>query len=452
MQLKPVQSNSPLGVQVVSFDNMNSDEIRNHLRQVTRDFKDSWRNLAQGLQVVYRDKLYREWGYTTFDQYTAKEVHVRKHTAMKLIRSYAFLEKEEPLHLPQGAQEGRPHETTLSFEAAHVLQRAKKVLDDDEYQKVKKGIVQEGRNIQDVKKALILKQRKDIDSEQARTHRGKVSINRFLAVLRDFSRDIKMLQILPGSIADEIDTLIKKIEKVSVPLIILFALCPMLCFAYTLDDAHKEYLYGNYEAAIEKAAKLKESDTVLYFLGLGYMKMENYSKARSYLRKLLKKFHDSKIYERALVKLADTYFLEKNFPKAEAFYKEIKEKYPCSNFSSLIYLKLAQIASREGKWEEKKKYLKIIKEKYPQSIEMKFVNILENYGDFFTIQVGAFSSRENALAVKKELSEKYSVYVIEDKKEGLTLYKVRVGKFRQKKKAEKISLKLCNEGYPARIY
>lgn len=76
MQLKPVQSNSPLGVQVVSFDNMNSDEIRNHLRQVTRDFKDSWRNLAQGLQVVYRDKLYREWGYTTFDQYTAKEVHV----------------------------------------------------------------------------------------------------------------------------------------------------------------------------------------------------------------------------------------------------------------------------------------------------------------------------------------------------------------------------------------
>ena len=202
--------------QIVSLDGMDSDAIRTHVVQITRDFKNSWRNLAQALQAVFKDKLYREWGYSSFDNYVAKEVHVRKHTAMKLIRSYEFLQKEEPLYLEESSQDGQPINKGLSFEEACILQRAKKALPDDDYHKVKDDITKTSRDASEVKKdltSLIMKRRKDIDPEKDRTRQNKAAINRFLGVLRSFKQDVDLLAILPGSISNEIDKLVKNIEK-----------------------------------------------------------------------------------------------------------------------------------------------------------------------------------------------------------------------------------------------
>ena len=202
----------------ISLDDMDSNAVRTHILGVTRNFKNCWRNLAQALQLVWKDKLYREWGYSTFDQYTEKEITMRKHTAMKLIRSYEFLEseKENLSHTQENSKEDEPREPALTFEAANLLQRAKKTLGDENYQKVKKDLLRENKDTQEVKKdltALILKRRKDLDPEKERTRQNKFAVNRFLAVLRTFNRDIETLKMLPDSIAAEIKSLIEKIEQ-----------------------------------------------------------------------------------------------------------------------------------------------------------------------------------------------------------------------------------------------
>lgn len=223
-------------------------------------------------------------------------------------------------------------------------------------------------------------------------------------------------------------------------------------FPASLSDAQEDYLHGRYEAALSRAHSLRESDDVLYFLGLAYMKTGDYRKARIYLRKLVRGYSDSQFYALGLIKLADTYFLEKNYPQAWGLYEEIKNSYPNSDSMSLVYLRMAQIATRQGLWPQQKEYLKKIKGKYPDSPEIKFVKVLEGYGEFFTIQVGAFSSKKNAVGLKEELAKDYKPYIIEEKGNTYPIYKVRVGRFKKHYDAKKTASRLINQGYPARIY
>lgn len=222
-------------------------------------------------------------------------------------------------------------------------------------------------------------------------------------------------------------------------------------FALSITDVHKDYLLGNYEEAIKNAKSLREDDQALYFLGLAYIKSGHYSAARAPLRKLIRRFPNSKFYDLGMIKIADTYFLSKDYIRAKELYCEI-EKRKISNGMPLVLLRLAQIASRNGSWSEKDKHLRRLKSKYPGASEIKFAKVLESLGDFFTIQVGAFSVRSNGWALVEELKNKYSAYIIEDKKSSYPIYKVRVGKFKSRSEAQKVSLKLLNEGYPAQIY
>ena len=223
-------------------------------------------------------------------------------------------------------------------------------------------------------------------------------------------------------------------------------------FAGPLDEAYKSYLGEDYEEAITKAKSVSTNDESLYFLGLVYMKMGNYPQSREYFLTLMQSYPRSGLYQEASLKLADTYFIEGDFSKARASYKEVEKKYPASDYRPIIYLKLAQVAEKEGQWDEKKKYLSLLKEKYPLTNELAVTDNDEAKEDFFTIQVGAFSSRKNALNLRNELSAKYDTYLVEEKKENYTLYKVRLGKFKVRKEAEKIWGRLVKQGYPARIY
>ncbi len=233
-----------------------------------------------------------------------------------------------------------------------------------------------------------------------------------------------------------------------------FIIClflPVIC-GLSLRDAQKDYLLGDYSEAIRKARALRETDASLYFLGLAHIKTAEYLRARGYLGKLTRNFSRSQFYESGLIKLADSYFLEGNNQKAKKLYQKIEKEHFFSGNMSLVFLRLAQIAARQGNWEEKNEYLELIKKKYPQSSEIKFVKRLMSYGDFFTVQVGAFSSLKNARTLREDLKPSYQSYITEDKNSKVTLYKVRVGKFKKRFVAEKTAKELSKQGYPARIY
>lgn len=238
-------------------------------------------------------------------------------------------------------------------------------------------------------------------------------------------------------------------------LIAVFILLANSVYGYSIDEVKKAYLYGDYNGAIKLAFELSEeklSDELLYYLGLSFSKLGNYPQARKYLRKLLKRYPDSKRYQSALVKLVDCYFLEDNLERAQALYISILDKYPSAKYKPLIYLRLAQIAAKQGSWSAKHKYVDILAEDYPGSLEYVYAKRLKRRGDFFTIQVGAFSDKDNALSLVRKLKPRYSVYMVRETYQGLPLYKVRVGKFNTRKEAVVLAEILQDKGYPTRVY
>jgi tetratricopeptide (TPR) repeat protein len=223
-------------------------------------------------------------------------------------------------------------------------------------------------------------------------------------------------------------------------------------FSLSLSDAQKDYLFGNYQEAIRKAEMLKPTDESLYFLGVAYIKIGEYKLARSSLERLHKYFAHSSFRVQASVKIADSFFLEKDYKKAEKIYKDIKNRHPTFDGMPQVLLRLIQISARDGDWEKKDKYIKIFKDKYPDSSEMIFVKKIEERGDFFTIQIGAFSEKKNALMLKAELSKKYKLHIIEERNGSYPLFKVRIGRYSSRNEVEKVSASLLDEGYPVRIY
>lgn len=243
------------------------------------------------------------------------------------------------------------------------------------------------------------------------------------------------------------------VKRKIVVLLFIFCFCFIFqAWAVSLKDAQQDYLSTDYEAAMAKARRLRENDETLYFLGLVCTKIADYQRARIYLRKLINRFPESDFHDLAMMKIADTYFLEKDYQNAKELYQAIEERCLGLENKPLLFLRQAQIASRQGDWEGRKKYIKLIKEKYSRSPEMKFIETLESYGDFFTIQVGAFSQKGNSIALRNELSKEHKAYVVESKSGAYSVYKVRVGKFKKRYDAEKLSKQLRSQGYPAKIF
>ncbi len=238
--------------------------------------------------------------------------------------------------------------------------------------------------------------------------------------------------------------------------LIIFSLVSLQVLGWdSLDEAYRSYLLGDYSGSIYEALEennSKETDKSFYLLGMNYLKLGDYPMARNYFRKLMKEFSDSKYYYSSLIKLGDAYFLENNFKQAISTYTHALQKYPRISFKPLIYLRLAQIYAKQGEWDKEKKYIRNIKSEFSQSVEADYARILENRGYFFTVQVGAFSHKANAQGVVKDLKKDYPAYLTKEKAGDFILYKVRVGKFKQKRPARDVYDALVDKGYPARIY
>ena len=126
---------------------LDSSSMRYHVLESAKNFKISLVKLGRSLYSVWKDKLYKDWGFTTFDAYTIKEIGIKKPTAMKLLRSYYFLEKEEPGYLKNDFSESKDASKVPTLESIDLLRKAKskKNLDEEDYSKLKKGIFQDGK-------------------------------------------------------------------------------------------------------------------------------------------------------------------------------------------------------------------------------------------------------------------------------------------------------------------
>jgi hypothetical protein len=136
---------------------------------------------------------------------------------MKLLKSYYFLEKEEPQYLRKEYYEEANANLVPTYEAIDVLRLAKnkKILDENDYSDMKKSIFQKGKDAREVKRELtsLIRQRQELEPEEAWEKRKFSTVRRFLGVLKALKTEIEQSKLLPAPLIKEAAVLIKKLEE-----------------------------------------------------------------------------------------------------------------------------------------------------------------------------------------------------------------------------------------------
>jgi len=199
------------------MDSIPPDTLRYRILQNARNFKTSWIDLGQALYSVWKDKLYKEWGYAKFETYAAKDIGIRKATALKLVKSYYFLEKEEPRYIDKEYAAERQPASVPTLESVDVLRLAsrKKELDSEDYNRIRKDVLELGKDARETKKDLtaLIKQREELEPEEAWRKKRVTVLKRFLSNLRAIKTEIKTTKLVSAQITKDLDRLISRLES-----------------------------------------------------------------------------------------------------------------------------------------------------------------------------------------------------------------------------------------------
>jgi len=195
---------------------LDENSLRYRILQDARNFKTSWISLGRALYAAWKDKLYKEWGYGTFDVYSAREIGIRKQTAMKLLKSYFFLEKDEPEYLRKEFVESADTAIIPNYETIDVLRLAKnkKMLGPEDYASFKKEIFEKGKDASQARRDLtsLIRQREELEPEEAWKKRKLSTLKRFLTALKSMKAEMEAQKMLPSPLMKEAASLINKLE------------------------------------------------------------------------------------------------------------------------------------------------------------------------------------------------------------------------------------------------
>lgn len=193
-----------------------SEDLRVHIAAHVKDFKLSWVLLGQGLYAVWRDKLYHGWGFEKFEDYCVRELGLKKPLALKLVKTYFFVEQDEPVYLKKEFSENRQAGIIPGYESLDVLRRARtrKELTREDYTKLRKDIFEKGKDASLVRKDLtaMIKERKKVDPDEERENRHEQSVRRMVNALRSFKKDMETLKLAQPGILEEAEKLLKRLE------------------------------------------------------------------------------------------------------------------------------------------------------------------------------------------------------------------------------------------------
>lgn len=127
-----------------------ADPYRQTVLAAARRFKSTWVELGKLLIRVRDESLWEGWGHPSFEAYCAKELHIRKSTALKLTRSFSFLQRHEPEEVGKDALPER----APAFEVVEVLADAEErgQLSPNEYQQIRESIWNPERPVSELKR------------------------------------------------------------------------------------------------------------------------------------------------------------------------------------------------------------------------------------------------------------------------------------------------------------
>lgn len=186
--------------------------FRYRVLDAARGFKSSWIELGQLLYSVSKDKKYRDWDYLTFEAYCEKEVGIKQATAVKMLKSYYFLEREEPAFLKEASSEGRPPAKIPGFESVNALRAAKESerLTPRQYEDLRQDVLESPKEEGEIKKKIryVLKSTgPNRSAKDEAAEKKTAAVKRLLSNLQGVKTQINELDF-PPKVLKQIDALI----------------------------------------------------------------------------------------------------------------------------------------------------------------------------------------------------------------------------------------------------
>ena len=155
------------------------------------DYKASWVELAERLNILAENKDYKDWGFKAFKDYCAEELQIHQATARKLVRGFQWIDREAPQLLPKpideedgqvSARDANPV-VLPDVDTVNVLMKAERELKrdrldqtvyDDLKERALMGTAQAKELSAELKEAVIVPE-KDPKEEQLKTLRRTLS-------------------------------------------------------------------------------------------------------------------------------------------------------------------------------------------------------------------------------------------------------------------------------------
>ncbi len=195
------------------MDGLEPGSFRFKVLDAAKSFKSSWIELGQFLFTVYKDKLYRDWEYQTFETYCAKEIGIRQNTALKLLKSYSFLEKEEPEFVrPETLQERKP-DRIPSYEAVNTLRLAhqNERVSEDQYEDLRQDILEDVKEEAEIKKKMKYILKSGPKNSPSPAEDKNTSLKKLTLYLKNYKADVSTLEV-PPKILKKLDELLELLE------------------------------------------------------------------------------------------------------------------------------------------------------------------------------------------------------------------------------------------------
>jgi hypothetical protein len=138
-----------------------SDPVRLTVLAASRRFKSTWVELGKLLVKVRDEALFEGWGYPSFEAYCLAELKIRRQTALKLTRSFSFLDRHEPQAMQAvqgmpGVQGSSATESAPPFEVVEVLAQAEErgQLSAQEYKSIRDSIWSDAKPTSELRREL----------------------------------------------------------------------------------------------------------------------------------------------------------------------------------------------------------------------------------------------------------------------------------------------------------
>lgn len=172
-------------------------------------FKATWAELGKLLVKVRDEALFEQWGYDSFETYCLKELHIRKQTALKLVRSFSFLAKHEP----QEVEREDFQERVPAFEVVEVLAQAEErgQLTPKEYEDVRASIWNPERPTAELRREVAERFPRPAPEPAGES----VQLRRLAAAARKLANELAQVRKVPNAVSERAAALAEEVEELA---------------------------------------------------------------------------------------------------------------------------------------------------------------------------------------------------------------------------------------------